>query len=72
MSQRSLRDYRVRIVNSPNVLPSFDIQPDRDEPVVTYIYTGDVAELVLMAQEAGEFIGRRRQIPLIKSTESDV
>ena len=61
----------VRIIHRADAEPSFDIDPNRQNPVITYIYDGDVAELVQMAQRAGQAVQRLCQIPILPSTEAD-
>ncbi len=59
--------YSVRIVQTSGTNPDFHI--DHDARVVTYLYRGDIANLVLMAQRVGQIIAENRLVPVIPAVE---
>ena len=60
-------DYIVRLIQLDEVDPSYHV--DEDAKTITYVYSGDLAELLPMAQAAGEKLARGRTIPLVTMGE---
>lgn len=63
----AVEKHDLRIVEFAGATPDFLI--DDDENTITYVYSGDPAELAVLGQHAGEFLARRRQIPVIPNVE---